>query len=354
MVCDAGCEKYPAGKRIVIVNLGAMGAVLMSTTILPAIKRKFPVSMIYWVTEERHTPLLYNNPYIDRVVPFHFRNVITMQAMHFDYILNVDKIPEACAFVNSLTAGKKMGFGLHRNGSIHPLNKGSEYNFMLGLDDELKFRRNQRTQADMLREMFELDGEPDEYVLPLSDDEKMIRREMFGSYRLHSPVIGINTGSSTAFPNKRFTGGHMDELIDLLYKRGDGQPVVLLGGLEDALRNTRYAEKYGEKVIATPTDEGLRAGLAYVNACDIVVTGDSLGMHMAIGLKKYIAAWFNVTCAQEIELFGRGVKIVSEAECSPCWKKECDMGLECLAEPVARRTDEAVAALVKLYTKANP
>ena len=45
------CEKpNPIGKRILIINLDAMGAVVQTTSMLKAIKRKFPQSTISWIT----------------------------------------------------------------------------------------------------------------------------------------------------------------------------------------------------------------------------------------------------------------------------------------------------------------
>ena len=40
-----------------------------------------------------------------------------------------------------------------------------------------------------------------------------------------------------------------------------------------------------------------------VAACDMVVSGDTLGMHMAIARGKFVVAWFGLSCAQEIDLF---------------------------------------------------
>ena len=68
-----------------------------------------------------------------------------------------------------------------------------------------------------------------------------------------------------------------------------------------------------------------------MDICDLVISGDSLGMHMAIALKKYIIVWFGLSCAAEIELYGRGEKLIPEGlECSPCWKKVCPFNLECI------------------------
>jgi heptosyltransferase-2 len=76
-------------------------------------------------------------------------------------------------------------------------------------------------------------------------------------------------------------------------------------------------------------DRGLRHGASEINRCDVVVSGDSLGMHMAIALEKHVVAWFGVTCPQEIDLYDRGLKILADVGCAPCWKSECDQKLPC-------------------------
>ena len=54
-----GCkDNIPIGIKILIINLDAMGDVLMTTAQLPALKRKFPGSTIYWVTLKISAPLL--------------------------------------------------------------------------------------------------------------------------------------------------------------------------------------------------------------------------------------------------------------------------------------------------------
>ena len=54
-------------------------------------------------------------------------------------------------------------------------------------------------------------------------------------------------------------------------------------------------------------------------------------MHVAIGLRKYVIAWFGLSCWSEIDLYERGVKLTPEAlQCAPCWKKVCPYNLECI------------------------
>jgi heptosyltransferase-2 len=69
-----------------------------------------------------------------------------------------------------------------------------------------------------------------------------------------------------------------------------------------------------------------------MSIADLVITGDSFGMHMAIGLKKHVIAWFGLSCVAEIEIYGRGEKLYQkDLECSPCWKKSCPNNLECIS-----------------------
>lgn len=107
--------------------------------------------------------------------------------------------------------------------------------------------------------------------------------------------------------------------------------IVLLGGPEDTERNEIIYSKFKGQIVNTPTNLGVRRGACFEDLADLIITGDSFGMHLGIALKKYIIVWFGVSCRNEIELYGRGVKLFDEnLECSPCWKKECPYNLECI------------------------
>ncbi len=341
---EACVSPKPRGKKLLIINIGAMGAVLMTTTVLPAIKRKYPASTIYWLTVERITPLLKNNPYIDRIFTYDFNTVMILREMKFDVVMNTDKVHEICALTNGLLADVKLGFGMNGDGVIIPLNEGSNYNYRLGIDNRLKFIENERTYPQMLRDICELDDNIDPYVFRFTKEEKNFINEYKSCLDLDFdfPVVGINTGSSGLFSNKRIPIDVIESLISELYEINSGQRVVLVGGFEDEKRNLELEKKFGDKVINTPTTEGLRKGMTYVDLCDVVITADSLGMHMAIALGKKVVGWFNVTCAPEIELYGMGEKVISEVECSPCWKQDCDQDLNCLNDDIKNKLIKAV------------
>jgi heptosyltransferase-2 len=114
--------------------------------------------------------------------------------------------------------------------------------------------------------------------------------------------------------------------------RVPGIRLLLLGGPEDTLRNAELARRAGNLVISTPTTEGVRRGLCAINLCDLVISGDSFGMHAAVALGKEVVVWFGVSSAAEIELYDNGLKLVPDGlHCSPCWKRTCPYNLECIA-----------------------
>jgi heptosyltransferase-2 len=143
-------------------------------------------------------------------------------------------------------------------------------------------------------------------------------------------VVGFNTGCSDLYPNKKMTIDQHVTLIEKLFVM-KGIKLVLLGGSEDTERNAEMVRRVGKKVVSTPTTQGVRRGICYENICDVIITGDSFGMHVAIALKKYVIAWFGLSCWSEIDLYDRGVKLIPEGlQCAPCWKKACPYDLECI------------------------
>lgn len=339
--CYEGCASPDKrfGTKILVINLDAMGDVLMTTAQLAPLKRKYPESYIAWITLKSAAPLLACNPLIDDIFPWDTDSILVLEQMKLDLVLNADKSRKSSALASKLDAKEKLGFGLNSNGQIIPLNKEAVYNYKLGLDDYLKFRINKRTGQDILAESFKLQYERDEYILHLTDEEVALTSAYRESKGITDGdvVIGFNTGCSDLYPNKKMTVEQHLELIDKFSEHGKLK-MLLLGGREDTERNVEIYERAVERnpglqtrLFNTPTSEGLRMGIVYENAADIIITGDTFGMHMAIALKKQVLAWFGVSCPQEIDLYDRGEKFVPAGLfCSPCWKKECPYGLECI------------------------
>lgn len=334
--CKYDTAENRTGKKILIISLDALGNVVLNTSILVSLKKKYPESTVYWITQKSSHPILANNPYIDHSYDWDDESRMILRNIEFDVLLNGDKSVYACAFANDIKASEKFGFILDPSGKIIPANESAMYNYQMGIDDKLKFRDNTRTGSDIIHETFGLEYERHEYVFNFSDAEIEFT-DKYKSQINYDPskvYVGFNTGCSNLFPNKKMTVEQHIELINRL-SDFDNLKLVLLGGKEDTERNLKIFEGLGkdiqDEVIYTPTNLGLRNGACFMNICDIIITGDSFGMHLAIALKKYVIAWFGLSCWSEIDLFDRGEKLHPDGlECAPCWKKQCPYNLECI------------------------
>ncbi len=324
-ICDSLCPQMSVpSSRILIVHLEALGAVLRSTALLPAIRRKFPGCHITWVTQKPAEQLLVNNPYIDRVLTTTQDDLLQLSALEFDVALMVDKGLKSAGVLKLTKADAVFGFTVDAaSGVVVPATAAAGELWEIGLSNQKKFFENEKPETRLTHEALELGPWlRDEYVLRLTEDERneaqARRAAWLGSGEW---IVGINTGCSGAIPYKKLSIEGHRELVQRLTAIA-GVRIVLLGGREDTLRNERIG--HGISAIQSPTERGLRDGIVSVEACDIVVSGDSLGLHMAIALGKWSVAWFGPTCAQEIDLYDRGVHVLTQASCGPCWKRSCD------------------------------
>lgn len=115
------------------------------------------------------------------------------------------------------------------------------------------------------------------------------------------------------------------------------------------LKNIPHA-KILRKAKGAITDSGCENTLgqfaALVNLCDVVVTGDTTALHIAIALKKKVVAIFGPTCAQEIELYGRGEKMITSLPCAPCYRRSCEVAPNCMQAIKAEEVMAKIRALL--------
>ena len=336
---ESGCamdEEGKMGTKILIVSLDALGNVLDNTPILPALKRKFPVSTIHWMTMPNAEKILFNNEYIDKLFLWSDESRMIARNIEYDFVMNADKSDYACAFTNEVKAKRKLGFLYNENGKIVPANEAAMGSYILGIDDQKKFRENTKTGVEIIHDVFELKYERDRYVFSLTDEEQKYVDNYKKSFNFdpNKIYVGFNTGCSELFPNKKMTVEQHIKLIEELIK-SEKNMIMLLGGREDTERNNiiynSFSDDQKRRIINTPTTEGIRRGACYMSIPDIVVSGDSFGMHLAIALQKYIISWYGLSCHQEIELYDYGIKLYpKDLECSPCWKRVCPNNLECI------------------------
>ncbi len=79
-----------------------------------------------------------------------------------------------------------------------------------------------------------------------------------------------------------------------------------------------------------------------VEACDLLVSSDTLGMHVAIARRKPVVVLFGSTSAVEIDLFDLGEKVVTDFPCAPCYKRTCNFDPWCMEKLMPEQVEAAV------------
>jgi heptosyltransferase-2 len=326
--CGPSCAKYdPMGTRVLVIKLAAPGDVLRSTAILPPLRRKHPASHVTWVTDEAALPLLSLNPFIDRLMPFGFESALLLEAQSFDAAICLDKEPRAGALMRTAVARERFGFELSDAGTVRALNEGAAYDLALGLSDELKFHANAKTYPEIACGVAGLVYEGEPYTLGLPGPSIEKARALLAALAPRDPLVGLVVGSGQVFANKSLPPASCAELARAIDQSLGGTALVL-GGPADRARADEVL-----RLAPRAADGGTHALLDYaalVGMCDAVVTGDTMALHIAVALGVPVVAVFGPTAPQEIELFGRGRKVVTPLCCAPCYRRSCDVSPSCM------------------------
>jgi heptosyltransferase-2 len=319
------CKSYqPWRERWLIIKMAAKGDVLRTTPLARAIKQTCSDARVTWLTDSDALPLLRHNPHIDRLLPYQLESLVQLGSERFDRLICLDKETRAVALAMSVEAKRKHGFGWDPRGFLIPLDVRAEYLFRMGLSNELKFKRNRKSYQQMVVEAagLEYNGQGYHYTVTTEESKwaSAFLRKMFraGDGR---PWIGINTGTGRAYPTKAWTTANLAGLARGLRKSKLGTPVILGGPAEK--ETVSRIRRLCPGIPAIPTNLDIRLFAAIISYLDVVVSSDSLAMHLGIALKKKVIALFGPTASQEVDLYGLGEKLKLDLECSPCYRAWC-------------------------------
>jgi lipopolysaccharide heptosyltransferase III len=325
------CDHYQQiTERILIIKLDAMGDVLRTTALLPALAGAHPGAAITWITRRESRPLLERNPYIAEILDYGEDALAQLGVRTFDRVINLDAGKTSAALASMANAKLKDGFVLDPQGCVQPTNGAARRWFEMGIFDDLK-RQGTSTYQELMLEIAGLAGAPHRYVFELTEEERARGRahlERLG-VDFSRPVIGLNTGAGRRWQFKQWREDGYLELVEHLARKHEAQ-FVLLGGPEERDRHQRLVSRSRVPLIDSGCDNPVRHFAAIVAACGVVVCGDTLAMHLSLALGRRTIVLFGPTSAAEIEMYGLGEKLVPQMDCLACYKPTCDFVPNCM------------------------
>ncbi len=326
------CPRYePIKERILIIKLDAAGDVLRSTSILPAFKAGNPGAAIWWVTENASKPLLEKNPYIDILLGIDPILSSLLSTVSFSRAYNFDMGRKAAAILAMANSPVKKGFGLSPEGSVIPLDPSAETWFEMGIFDTVK-RANQRTYQDHLFQLGGLHykGEKPQLVMTPKEREwaqAFARKNKLSRFK---KIVGFNIGSGGRWPMKRWRLEGFEWLARQVKRKLPKSGILLYGGPEERELMPALVKKLKGLCLPTGTENTLRQFASLVGLVDVLVTGDTLALHVAVALGKRVVAYFGPTSDTEIELYEQGEKVIPISPCQCYYQNQCTAKVSCM------------------------
>jgi heptosyltransferase II len=328
------------GKMLIaLIKVGALGDVVRATSILDGLKRLNSTAEIIWITSSAGLPLVRYNSQVDWAVDW--REDGAWRKLEYDWIISLDDERDLCQLASGLITKRLSGAYLNEKGErcytsdleewfgmgiLRSMNQGG-----IGVANQLK-KENKKTYGEIFYKSL---GLPDPVARPsvvlLQEHYKCATSIISANLKIvDQPIVGLCTGAGSRW---KFKSWGEEQTVILAQRLHDvlGVGVLLLGGMLENERNSRIFKMIKRpNVFAAPTDLDILSFAGLVGECNLLVTSDSLAMHLGIAFKRDVVALFGPTSDVEIDIFGRGEKVVTTLNCLRCYLPDCGVRPHCM------------------------
>lgn len=272
-----GCTLYdPVTHRVLIVMLKRMGDMLIASPLPARIRAEHPGAHITWLVGAESAPIVAMIPYVDRVMVWDDEAAHTLLAEHYDAIYSFERQPAAAGLVTRISAGHRAGlaYGGDHN-TLYPIGDAARHFFAMNTWNDFRTRGNEKTWTELYFEVagYTYTGEPYQLSVPEEARARVAERLSGGRW------VCLNVGGSKAtklWPIQRW--------IELGHRLvADGYRLVITGGPADARVCRQLLRELDTGAGRVRHDAMTIEEFAAVpDYCDAMVTGDSLGFHLAL------------------------------------------------------------------------
>lgn len=265
--------------KFLIVRFSSIGDIVLTTPVIRHLKLQVKDASIHYLTKSAFSSILEANPYVDQIHAFNGGDlnslIRTLKTLEFDYIIDLHHNARSEHVKMKL---KRMDF------SVNKLNfrKWLYVNFKWDRMPDLHMvDRN----LDTIRHFIpERDGEGLDYFIP--PEEEVDLSSLPAEYRKGYIALAIGAQHST----KKLPP---EQLVDLCSRLG--QPIVILGGADDAAIADQILEALPQKEMLSQCGMlTIHQSASLVRQAQLLITHDTGLMHIGAAFrKKIIAIWGN-------------------------------------------------------------
>jgi len=337
-------HKRVINKKILIVKPSSLGDVVHSLPFLNAIKKCFPKAEIHWVIAKGLEGLLEGHPMIDRLIIINkdlwkklsqagntLKEIreIFRQLRHeeYDIVIDLHGLLRSGLITRATHAPLRIGF--------HEAREGSRFFYT----NKVKSGRNIHAVERYMNMAAELGCAARDMVFPFphSADAGNTAEKLadLGSYAVLVPGARWKT---KIWPAESF--GKLASMLPLR--------AVIVGAAADRAIADTVVTHSGDKARSLAGETNLRELVEIMRHAEVVITNDSGPMHIAAALNIPVIAIFGPTSPKRTGPYGAGhVVLQSQAECVPCFKRECRDNIRCMNEITPDAVYQAVQEVLR-------
>ncbi|RNC68896.1 MAG: glycosyltransferase family 9 protein [Desulfuromonadales bacterium] len=333
---------------ILVVSSTAIGDTLLSTPAIRSVRERYPKAKIIAHFNVGNQELFANNPHIDGIVPYFggyrkfFRTVRELRRHRFDLAL---------IFHGNEPQATPMAY-LSGACFIIKVPNTSEYRFLLSNRDRVMICDESSHAIEHRLQVAELAGcISHDYRMELSllSDAVPSVREYLHSNGIgeDDTIIGFQAGASTV--SRMWFADRFAELGRKLVQSYPSAKIIITGSPQELSLCNRIADEIGAGAVVSAGKVPLKYLSALVKRCNVLVTGDTGIMHVAIAVGTPIVALYAVAdprMSGPIYDQDRHVVISKGRVCDPCVGKRCAYQ-ECMEQISVDEVEKAVSVCLE-------
>jgi heptosyltransferase-2 len=302
-------------KKILIIKTGADGDVIRSTFVIPSLRECG--WEVYWYTSDRLVEFLSKLPDVKLATG----TFSSLWHIEFDILLSLEENIDITKKLKDIRFKRLIGvYTDEENQLSYTIDSAIWFDMSLisryGVNIANVLKRNNRiSYPEIMCQILNI-PKPRHVSAP-----EFIKSRSSGSFDSEKSKIalGLNLDCGPRWPQKRFPPEYRVDLIRGLQSKskawGKVLTVYLYGIGENNKSNIEIAEKLSiTNVFPVDTKESISSFASEISKCDILISSDSLGMHLGLLLQIPTIAFFTSSPAHEFYSTSTFIKVLSVAD----------------------------------------
>lgn len=314
--------------KILVVDLGYLGDLLMSTPALTCLRKAYPDASIDLMVAPSSKPVIEHNPDVNRILCCNIksgswkatlREANKLSAENYDLAVSFHRAHRTLLMLKASKIKKRVGF----------TNDGRKLLLTGGIPFQI-MRHRTWNHIRLIEKSLSIEVDyntPSRLEIPQDAIDSF--RTSFPAFDLRNQTI-ITINPNASWQTKRWLRDHFASVIDWLSE--NGFTPVIIGASHEKPVTDEILEKANCSPINLTGKTSLLELAILLKLSKLIITCDSGPMHMAQALGTPVIAIFGPTDPERCgPWLGKIEPVQADIECSKCYKKFC-WHLSCMRE----------------------